>query len=69
MKSYDNILKVGENFKTFSSSEAPKGLLEKLKSMQNEYKRNLGNRKLLKPKIDDTKKEFVDEMRNFIKVK
>ena len=61
-------MKVGENFKTFSSSEAPKDLLAKLKNMQKDYTANIGNRKHLKPKFDDTRKEFLEEMHNFIKV-
>ena len=69
MKSYDNIAKVGENFKSFSSNDSPKILLEKLKNIQKEYNDRPSSRKYLKSKIEDTKKEYIDSMHGSINVK
>ena len=68
MKSYDNMAKVGENFKTFTQSEAPKNILQKLQDMQKDYSVHSEKRKYLKGRIEDTRKEFIDQMHNFINV-
>ena len=68
MKSYDNIAKVGENFKSLSTNDAPKILLEKLKYLQKEYNERPSSRKNMKSRIEDTKKEYIDSMHGSINV-